>query len=118
MVGVHVRRTDNSISIKHSPLSGFIKYMNNEIHKNNKTTFFLATDSQEVEENLKAIFPGRIHLYPKRSFDRNSPEAIKDALVDLICLSSTHKIIGSYWSSFSSAAASLGDIPITVVNEH
>jgi len=71
--------------------------------------FFLATDSPEEEQDMKKLFGDRIITFAKK-LDRNNPEAIQDALVDLLCLSKTRKIIGSFYSSFSDIAADIGYI--------
>lgn len=114
-VGVHIRRTDHRRSILNSPTHKFIEFMQAEIEQNSNTRFFLATDSPEDERLLKKTFPGRIIIHPKQSLDRNSPQAIQDALVDLFCLSKTKKLFGSYWSSFSKVATQLGNIEFVVV---
>lgn len=110
-VGLHIRRTDNAASIKHSPLEGFIDAINAEIANNKAATFFLATDSTETETILKSAFGDRI-LTRQRKLDRDSNEGIQDALIDLYCLARTKKIIGSYYSSFSEIAAQLSQIPL------
>lgn len=86
--------------------------MNEEIRAKSNTVFFVATDSREEEENLRRLFPGRIISHRKRSLDRNSPDGIKDAAVDLYCLARCGKIIGSQRSSFSEAAAQIGRCPL------
>lgn len=88
-----------------------------ELANDPATRFFLATDSPDVEEHLEAIFPDRITIHPKKSLDRNVPEAIQDALVDLLCLAATRKLIGSYWSTFTNAAAAIGGIESVIVHE-
>lgn len=117
-VGVHIRRTDNIKSIKHSPIRSFIRQMEKELTNNSDTIFYLATDSPNVEHDLHNRFPGKIIIHSKKSLDRNNPDAIKDAVIDLYCLASTKKIIGSYWSSFSDTAASINGVEkITIYEE-
>jgi len=116
-IGVHIRRGDNTESITHSPLHGFINGMRSEVSADPDVSFFLATDSTEEEENIRQEFPGRIITFPKNSLDRNDPIAIREAMVDLLCLSKTSKIIGSYWSSFSQLAAKIGKIQLTEIRE-
>lgn len=117
VVGVHIRRTDNSNSLLKSPTSAFVTMMRNELERNPGIKFFLATDSMDEEETLRRLFPGKIIVHRKQSLNRNKPEAIKDAVVDLYCLAKTTKIIGSFWSSFSEVAACLGDRELIVVND-
>lgn len=115
-IGIHIRRTDNILSILASPLDAFIDLMKNEIKTNNNANFFVATDSPEEEQTLKSIFPGKIITYDNKYLDRNSPKAIQDALIDMLCLSKTRKIIGSYWSSFSETAAAIGKLELELIN--
>jgi hypothetical protein len=49
-------------------------------------------------------FIGRIMVYKKRSFSRNDKKGVQDALVDLLLLSGTKYIIGSYLSTFTETA--------------
>lgn len=116
-IGVHIRRTDNVRAIKNSPLCSFISEMKDALSKNNDTIFFLATDSSFVEETMSAIFSGRIIIQKNKKLSRKDPLAIQDALVDLLCLSKTKRMLGSYWSSFSDTAAAIGKIDLKIVNQ-
>jgi len=109
VIGVHIRRNDHKKAIQNNPTSWFIKLMKEEIEKDDSVVFFLATDSPEEEQDMKKLFGDRIITFAKK-LDRNNPEAIQDALVDLLCLSKTRKIIGSFYSSFSDIAADIGYI--------
>jgi len=92
--------------------------MQEAIQSDKETRFFLATDSIEEENTLKDLFKGRIIVQSDKKLRRNDPLAIKDALVDMLCLSKTKKILGSYWSSFSDTAASIGKIEIMVITRN
>ncbi len=109
-VGVHIRRTDNIISIEKSPTELFILRMKEEIKMNNDVCFYLASDSMEEKKRLTAIFGDRIITHWK-PVSRSTPEGMQDALVELYTLSRTQKIIGSYYSSYSETAAEIGNIP-------
>lgn len=113
-IGVHIRRTDNTKSKAESPLSAFIKAMKREVAADGDVRFFLATDEAEVKAELKSLFPKRI-ITQELPLQRHTLEGMQGALVDLWCLASTQSILGSYWSSFSDAAAEIGHIPLTVV---
>lgn len=117
VVGVHIRRTDNQQSSAASSTAGFIELMQAEIQKDDRTRFFVATDSQLEEHNLQLMFPDRIVTYPKQSLDRNDPKAIQDAVVDLYCLSKCRKLIGSYYSSFTDLAYQINGIDYTIVKD-
>lgn len=108
-VGVHIRRTDNSDSIKFSPTSLFVERMNSILQENPDTHFYLATDDEREEVKLKQIFGSRILTHEKRSFSRNSNIGMEDAMIDLSNLSRCGRILGSYWSSFSETAAEWGN---------
>jgi hypothetical protein len=114
MIGVHIRRTDNTESIRFGPTEEFVRRMRAALAENPRVKFFVATDSPETEQLLRAEF-GEAVITRKKRLGRNDPEAIVDALVDVCCLSRTSRIIGSYWSTFSITAAQLGRIPLTVV---
>lgn len=114
-VGIHIRRTDHVLSIKASPDSEFKRLMQREIERNNKTTFFLATDSEETELEMIQEFKDRI-ISRKKELSRNSPEGIKEAFVDMLCLSETKKIYGCYKSSFSRIASKIKNNSLEIVN--
>lgn len=111
MVSVHIRRTDQINSIAYSKTENFIDLMNREIRANPDVKFFLATDDKKEEALLRKTFPDRIVSNENRTLRRDSLEGMYDALLDLYCLASCKKIIGSYCSSFTDTAASLGGIP-------
>ena len=104
-IGLHIRRTDNINAVKYSPTSLFFAKVEEELKENADTKFYLATDDPQEEKAFLDRFGNRIMIYKKHSLDRNTPIAIKDALVDLYNLSHCRKIYGSYWSSFSDTAA-------------
>jgi hypothetical protein len=115
MIGVHIRRTDNQRSIINAPFEKFVQYMQAEINADRSAQFFLATDDPKIEIALKHRFPGRIVTHVKKSLDRNNPTAIRDAVVDLYCLSNCRKILGTYWSSFSETASQIRGIDMILV---
>lgn len=117
MIGVHIRRGDNLESIAKSPIEGFYRRMDTELAENRRTAFFLATDSPEEEDKIRKRYPDRVISFAKKSLDRNEPGAIQEAMVDLLCLAATSRIIGSYWSSFSQLAAKIGNIKVVEVKE-
>ena len=88
--------------------------MKREVATDGDVRFFLATDEAEVKTELKRIFPKRI-ITQEHPLQRHTLEGMQGALVDLWCLASTQSVLGSYWSSFSDAAAEIGHIPLTVV---
>jgi hypothetical protein len=115
-VGIHIRRSDNTLSIKHSPTEKFEEVMRGMLASGYCERFFLSTDSAEVERYMIDKFNDQLVIHPKRTCDRNVDDSIKDAVVDLYCLASCKKIVGSYWSSFSETAALIGNKELVVVD--
>ena len=114
-VGIHIRRTDNVLSIEQSPTELFIDRMEQEIAACPDVNFYLATDSEEEKERLTARFGQRITTCPRQA-ERNSVRGVQDAVVELFLLSRTCRILGSAHSSYSETAAQLGGIPFEVVS--
>ncbi len=115
-VGIHIRRTDNENSIRNSPSRMFQEAMEQELTFDRNTSFYLATDSPEEEIFFLEAFPGKIIRHKKTSYDRNDPQAIRDALIDLYCLSNCRKLIGSYWSSFTETASEIRGIGKQIID--
>lgn len=113
-IGIHIRRSDNLESIEGSPLELFIEKINLEIKQNSKSNFFIATDDELTEKKLQILFENKILTY-KKELSRNTERGIKDAVVDLFCLSKTKYIYGSYWSSFSDIASRIGNTKLVTL---
>lgn len=110
-IGVHVRRTDHAMSIRHSPDDAFIQQMHHEIEATPDVTFYLATDDMHVKSKFTSVFGERV-ITTTHQATRSSEEGVQEALVELYALSKTVKILGSYWSSFSKVAGELGGIEV------
>lgn len=106
--GLHIRRTDNTVSIAESPITLFIQQIEQDLKKYPEAHFYLATDSEKVKERLRERFGNRI-LYSPGKADRNSIEGMKEAVAELYTLAGTHHFHGSYYSSFSDLVAVLSD---------
>lgn len=115
-VGIHIRRTDNCVSITNSPDDVFIEEISRRIELNPNEKYYLATDSEDVKFKFKSIFGNRILCSPQVA-QRDSVQGIKDAVVELFTLSHTQLIIGSFYSSFSEAAAMLGNVPLRILKK-
>ena len=109
-IGLHIRRSDHKASKEVSTTSKFITIIEDSLKQNANSTFFLSTDDGETKAQLIQQFGERILFNDVSSYDRNSAAAVKDALVDLYCLSRTKEIYGSHHSSFSQTAADIGNI--------
>lgn len=116
MIGIHLRRTDNLRARADSPTQLFVSAMEREIDLYPAARFFLATDDPEEETLLRQRFGDRLIVHPKRSFRRDDPLAIRDAVVDLYCLAACRRVYGSFWSSFSETAQELGNAELHVLS--
>lgn len=113
-IGIHIRRGDHDIAIRKSPIELFIAEMEKEIEKKPLTKFYLATESEVEKATLIKRFGSRI-ITSKDAATRNTTEGIQNAIVDLYALSKTHKILGSFYSSFSEIAAQLGSCHLQIL---
>jgi hypothetical protein len=110
-VGVHIRRTDNTQSIRESPTNAFIE----KLREFPETThFFVASDDDRERLRLSAAFPERVHT-GANILDRTSREGCREAFLDFLLLSGAIEIIGSFYSSFSEMAAAYGACPLTII---
>jgi len=106
VIGVHVRRTDfryNSYKNKNSD-ELYFKRMDEMIENNPEIYFFIATDSKKTENEFIKRYGGRIIIYPKKEFDKESANGVKEAFIELLILSKCNHILGSYLSTFSELA--------------
>lgn len=108
-IGVHIRRTDNEMSIKYSPLILFEEKIRGELVKNPRQKFFLATDDVPTKIRLLSLF-GDSLLTRQDIAVREAENGVRDAAVDLMLLASCSKLYGSYYSSFSEVAAAIGNV--------
>lgn len=113
-IGVHIRRTDNALSIRHSPLELFFASIDGELAMHDNLCVYLATDSEDVKRAMRDRYADRVVCAESRA-DRSSTNGIREGLADLYTLARTRKIYGSFHSSFSELAAELGDIPLVIV---
>lgn len=115
VIGVHIRRTDNISAIKNSPLEAFIACMKKLQDTIPDVIFYVATDDKEVEKSIMQRFPVIAHSYFSNEKSRRTENGMKDAYVDMLCLSKCKKIYGSFGSSFSQVAALIGGIECIIV---
>ena len=115
--GVHIRRTDNTVSMGKSTTEQFISEMEKALEKRPATRFFLATDDIDEEKTLRGLFPGKIISNQERDPSRDSLSGMKDAVVDLFCLAACDHLIGSYWSSFTDTAADMHGIEKVIAGD-
>ncbi|PLX78350.1 MAG: hypothetical protein C0616_14760 [Desulfuromonas sp.] len=114
-IGLHLRRTDNIRAREASPTDLFIEAIDKELDLDAATRVFLATDDPVEEVLLKRRYGERLFFHPKQVRGRDDPLAIRDAVVDLYCLSMCRRIYGSYWSSFSEMASEIGSVELHIL---
>ena len=113
LVGVHVRRDDFLYGKERlgdvSSNKKFFEKMNEILNDDSSTKFLLCTDSQETEDKFIEEFGDRIIIYQKKNRDRTTKIVTQQGLIDLLLLSKTKHIIGTYRSTFNELAWWLGD---------
>lgn len=115
-IGVHVRRTDHTEAIANSPLTLFVKRMEQEIAADEKATFFVATDDETVKKELGEALPNtKLIFHESGIIDRNSKAGLEDAFIEMLALSRCRKILGSFNSTFSLIPSYIGNIELDVV---
>ena len=114
-VGVHIRRTDNALSIEHSPLDLFFDCLDQELAAHSDLCIYLATDSEEVKQAMRARYGERIVCAESKA-DRSTTEGIREGIADLWTLARTQKIYGSFHSSFSELAADTLENGYEIIN--
>ncbi len=116
MVGVHVRRNEFILNgrAQNSNDLFFFKRMDDLLLSNPNLRFFLATDSKKTEEIFKERYGNKIVTFPKENLDRNSSVAIQEALIELLLLSKTKRLLGTYASTFTEMAWWFGKCKSTV----
>lgn len=98
-VGLHIRRTDNTQAIAHSPLEAFEAAMRHDLERDPNTTFYIATDDPSVASDLTLRFPSSFFF--NSAVTRSTVEGMVTAVAELYTLMACPRFHGSYWSSFS-----------------
>jgi len=124
-IGIHIRRGDalsgpHSKKYKISDDYQFEFIIRDELKDN--VNFFLSTDCEKTSEKFIKLFGDKIIVNKNKIFvesDYNKPKYNQlDAVIDLFCLSKTHKMYGTNWSTFSELAAEIGNIFIINPNKN
>lgn len=108
-IGVHIRRTDHVNLIKLSPLENYLNQINKCIQTNNKQKFYLATDDEKIRKYITELYGKRFYS-SNHLLERVSKEGVYGAVIELLVLSKSYKIICSKISSYSDTAILIGDI--------
>lgn len=112
-VGIHIRRGDylkgkDKLGFVSEDKS-FIDRINELIKINPKENFFLCTDSEETQQKFKKLFGEKIITFTKTNFDRNGIIFTQEGLIDLLILSKTKRILGTYGSTYTEMAWWIGE---------
>ena len=113
-IGIHIRRSDNVESIEHSPRELFVDVLDSLTDEYEK--FYFTSDSDEEVSYFKSKYRESIVIREK-TLKRNTVDGIRDAVIDIYCLSGCKKIYGSYYSSFSEVASALGNAPLCILKK-
>jgi hypothetical protein len=118
-LGVHVRSGRGGMKFdqaSHIQNDIFFAEIDEILDRKPDTRIFLACDSPEVVGEFREYLGGKITTLFGSWGDTLpgvvDPEGMKMALADLLLLSKTRRILGSYFSSFSEIAAVLGACPV------
>lgn len=110
-LGVHIRRTDNAMSIKHSPTDLFIDEIDKWIESyGSQARVFLATDDEPTKKELAHRFDSQL-ITNSRAASRTTLQGMVDGAAEMFALSRCASIIGSHYSSYSEMAAAIGGVP-------
>lgn len=117
VIGMHIRRTDNDLAIQKSESDLFCEIIDSYTKRFgcDKIRFYIASDSvyerkyftQKYNNGGKAL----VFFSDSDVLDRNTVNGIEEAYTELVTLSMTERVYGSFWSSYSVLAAALSKIP-------
>ena len=111
-----MRRGDHKYAIANNPLDMFVEKMQKRIDENPEVKFYLASDGADVIEYMQKHFPGRVIINEGAELSRKSKSGMENAIIDLLALSKTGGIIGSFGSTFSDMASYIGRIELEYSN--
>jgi hypothetical protein len=107
-VGVHIRRTDNTHSIKGSPTSAFFEAMDQYPRD---TLFYVATDDINERYALVNRYPGRLLPRVTLNLERHTLKGVEGAVLEFFALARCTEVLGSAASSFRTCSAIWGLSP-------
>lgn len=114
--GVHIRRGDNEMSKEKSPTIDFVERLKKIQLERADVHFYLSTDDKGEAKILQKMVGANLYYFSAGQ-NRDNPKNIETALVDLLMLSKSERILGSYWSSFSEVASQYSGVPLEVVKK-
>ena len=113
-IGVHIRTSpSDSVNGRRSSEERIIERMKEEVGRDNKVKFFLATDNWLSKSRITCLF--RDNIFTQNASFEKHRTGTDGAVVDMFTLSQTEKILASMPSKFSQCAAMLGGIELEVI---
>ncbi|WP_374311550.1 hypothetical protein [Microbacterium sp.] len=106
-VGVMVRAhaVSNTETLKHSPVSWYIKRMRQVAAEHPGVRFFLSADTDQAQQEVIDAVPGTVALGDKGGY--NTKAALISSVVDLYLLASSTHLLAPHYSSFPEIAQQL-----------
>lgn len=135
VIGIHLRKPEITRQPGEVPPFRWMpdkfvrERMYDALRKNANQRFFLSSDCKPTENRFVKEFGNRIIVsdktcrvfewdysdeYKRDHFIKTTPQAIKEAFVDLTCLTKTSYIIRNLQSTFSSYAGVIGNVPTNI----
>ena len=119
VIGVHIRKGDFK-TLKNgmgniSDEDLFIEKMKQELEENSEINFLLSTEDKETERKFREIFKNKLITYPKKTKERGEEGAVKEAFIEILLLSKTKKIYGTFGSTFSELASLFGKNELEII---
>lgn len=115
-VGVSIRAHSQSHAktAEASPVSWYLKRMEEIVREFPNIKFFISCDVPEVQQHIMSLYPNSVGLTEKG--DYNSAEGVVASIVDLYLLASSNYMLVPYWSSFPIMAWELAGRKIVMEN--
>lgn len=114
-IGVHIRRTDHKPATEESLTSSFVARIRAILEENPGYLFYVSTDDLTEQETLIQQFGEHIIFQKGKVLSRSSQEGMESAVIDMLCLSRTKYILGSYSSIFSRFSAEYGNVELKIM---
>jgi len=104
VIGLQVRRRDFLLATdgrgKISSNDKFFNKMRAILKNKPKTKFFLSTDCSITQKRFIEQFPDKIFFFPRDNWDKSTKESTITGFIDVLLLSKTKHMLGSFLSSF------------------
>lgn len=115
-IGIHIRRTDNQVSIDESPIMLFLDRTEEILRERPDQRFYLATDDEPTKKEFKDRFGERIIMADNKA-ERGNTAGIQDAVVEMFTLARMTEIYGTADSSFSVIASRIGNNMLHILRQ-